>query len=429
MVYYGSICAITLYGILLLFLSIACDPGTEVAFNSMSDSTQRIIVKYANHFTVEYHENYKIVTTTASLKNWWNERSEDDVRVMVLVRKNTPIPALTGKLKNAVVIFIPVQSVAVNVQSGESFLESLELSQRLVACGGYISYNDSIRDKIKTGAISRMDYRWRDAPSLNTIKDRNAGIFFMRLSYLDDVKIIEHCRLLNIPTAPDVSWAEEDYMGRAEWIKYYALFFNEERQANNVFSRVEQNVDSIKMKVSKIPERSSAIWVYYSGGDRWVAHRNSIEARQMEDAGINNLLKNTDTSAEKKKDILSYDEVVRCGRKAKIWIIGDINSIILPQDKMYSVFDAWKTNRLYHTLKRYKPEPEAFDWPGMSVVRPDWVLADLVKIAYPAITISYDTRFIGRFDKEKIILPHQGRNSRVMGRDKFILPQKAPLKQ
>lgn len=396
-----------------LWLLLLCLNACAVSDTENNESTQyeevdnnkdyflyKVQPEYAQHFEVSYQGNYKIVKTDAT---FYPDGKQKDGKsrqdVVVLVQKGTQPPPLTGELQDAQVIHIPVETVAVNIENAECFLAELGLQDRIVAVGGAISYNDTIRQKVLHKQIGQVGYSWHQPSNLEVLLQRKPEVFFMNIANLDFAGSLEKTRKIGIPTAPIVEWAEADYLALAEWIKFFSVFFNAEQKANEVFNGIQNRVDSLKKLVATVPNKPTAIWGYYTGKDRWLVHCNNNEAQFMKDAGLINVFEDFSRPLRNSGEPISSEELLARGRNAEHWIIGDIHSAALPSANYMNTFQSWRTGKLYHNMKRSKPKANAFDWYGTAIVRPDIVLADLIKLIHPELLPAHELFFMDHFDK------------------------------
>ncbi len=354
----------------------------------------------AKHFEVTYHGNYKVVKTDATFYAGGKTESGDERKdVLVLVQKGTKPPALTGDLQHAQVIYVPVETVAVNVQHSESFLRELGLENRINAVGGLYSYDNTMRNKAMTGAIGQIGYSWHSPPNMEVLLEREPEVFLMTLASMDHTTSLEKCRQLGIPTAAVFDWAEQDYLARAEWVKFYSLFFNAEEKADSVFQNIANRIEDLKSMTSTIAESKSAMWGYYTSKSKWLMQLTSFPAQYMRDAGLENvILASTQPNADGLQS-LTTEELLTRGRKVDHWVIGDIHASPLPHEEIMSSFAAWESGQLYHNMQRVDPKTNTSDWYATAIVRPDTVLADLIKLAYPELLPGYQPVFMGMYDK------------------------------
>lgn len=396
--------------VLCFFLAFGCSPNVQKdSNNEVKDSalsseedlsfTEQVQPKYAKHFTVSYHDNYKLVHTNATFyPNGKEAESKSQADVLVLVQKGATPPPLEGDLAGAQVLYIPATSVAVNVQHSESFLRELELVDRINAIGGLYSYDASMRTKALEDEIGQIGYSWHSPPDIEVLLSRQPELFLMTLASMSHTESLEKCRQLDVPTAAVFDWAEQDYLARAEWIKFYALFFNAEAKANQVFQTIENRVKELK-QLAASTEGSSALWGYHSSKGRWVMQLESFPAQYLRDAKLDNvLLANTVADANGIQSLSTEQLLVR-GQTAAHWIIGDIHASPLPKEEIMSSFEAWNKEQLYHNMERVDPKSNSSDWYATAIARPDSVLADLISLVYPDLLPGYQPQFMGLFDK------------------------------
>ncbi|WP_422080603.1 ABC transporter substrate-binding protein [Ulvibacterium sp.] len=374
----------------------------EAKFLSTKDYfLTKVDIEYAKKFTVAYHDNYKIVRTNATFGDGDSSptESEDVKDVTVLVQNGTEPPVLKGPLQNATVIYIPVQTVGVNVQHSESYLREIGRENHINAIGGLYSYNDEMRGKALSGTIGQIGYSWHSPPNFEVLLQRKPEVFLMTLASLDHRESLDKCRQLGIPTAAVFDWAESDYLARAEWIKFYALFFNAEKEANQVFGDIKNKIEALKSLTQNVELKESALWGFYTSKQRWKMHINSIPAQYMVDAGLKNALANNTKANADGAQTLTTEELLFKGKDVQHWIIGDIHSGPLPQEDIMNNFESWRTGKLYHNMERIKPKKNTSDWYAKAIVRPDIVLEDLIKLVYPQLLPDHTPVFMGQYDK------------------------------
>ena len=374
----------------------------KISTASVKDVFQhKVAPKYAKRFTVDYRDNYKIVRTNATLFDSNAEGAESLAiqDVMLLVQKGTEPPPINDTFKNASIIYVPVETAAVNVQHSESYLREIGLENRINAIGGLYSYNNEMREKALNGTIGQIGYSWHSPPNFEVLLQRKPEVFLMTLPSLAHRESLDKCRQFGIPTATVFDWAEYDYLARAEWIKFYALFFNAEEEANQVFGAIESRINDLKALTQDIEINESALWGFYSSKQRWIMQINSIPAQYLEDAGLENALsKNTKANADGFQ-ALTTEELLLKGKEAKHWVIGDIHAAPLPQEPIMNHFVSWRKGNLYHNLERVKPKENTSDWYAKAIVRPDIVLEDLIRLVYPQLLPDHTPVFMGYYDK------------------------------
>lgn len=362
----------------------------------------KIEVHYAKNFSVSYHKNYKVVRTSATLGDWNTPggETEDVTDIMVLVQKGTTPPQLTGELANAAVISIPVnEKIATNASNLEIWLDMLALREKQVIVGGTKTYDDSVRQLVKEGKIGQLGYSWAAPPEMEVLLHRQPEIFLMVISRVGFNQSLNKIRSLGIQAAPVFDWAERDYLATAEWIKYSALFFNKEAEANRWFNEIETNVQVLKEKVASV-NHPTVLWAHYVDKGFWLSQTNNAEARLLKDAGVQNVTEDFTKPFSPVGEAFTNEQILIIGREADHWIIGNGVRTLLPDKKLLDGFKAWRNSDLYHHYKRSKPEEDVYDWFNLWPVRPDIALADLIAIFHPELMKDHETVFVDRFTKD-----------------------------
>ncbi len=390
--------------IVLIALVAACTSGIQTeqkgsALASTEDYFEnKIVVELAQHFMVSYHGNYKVVKLTGEFAR----NSDKEVRQdkLVLVQNGTPAPQLVNDLADAHVISIPVESVAVNVQHSESFLRELDLVERLVAVGGVVSYDDRVRQMAIEGKLGQVGYSWHSPPNAEVLLARNPDLFLMTYADLNHTIALDKCRELGIPTAPVFDWAEDNYLARAEWIKFYSLFFNAELKANQVFEEIKSTIADLKNRIREHNISESIMWAFYVDKGRWVVRLTTDEVLFSTEVGMRYPLADKLLPNQLGTQTVSTEELIEKASDIDHWFIGDIHSSKLPPEYIMKSFKSWRTGKLYHNMKRGKPEVNASDWYATGLTRPDYILADMVKLLYPELLPDHQLFFMDVFDKK-----------------------------
>ncbi len=363
----------------------------------------KIKIKHAKNFSVTYHGHYKVVRTSATLGDWGTPGGEtEDVKdVMVLVQRGWPVPELTGELQNATVITIPAtERIASNASNIELWIEMIGLTNKQVILGGTKTFNDSLRQLVENKTLGQVGYSWAAPPDMEILLDRKPEIFLMVISRVGFNASLNKIRKFGIQTAPVFDWAERDYLATAEWIKYCALFFNEEKKANQVFDQIEGNTKRLKnLVVDK--QKPTVLWAHFVDKGFWLAQSNNAQASLLKDAGVLNITEDFTKPFSPVGEAFTNEQLLVLGQQADHWIIGNGVRTALTNENYLNGFKAWQAGKLYHHHKRSKAEYDAYDWFNLWPVRPDIALADLVKLFHPEVMQSHDTVFFDNVVKEK----------------------------
>ena len=359
-----------------------------------------VSVRHAQGFTIERAGDLKIVRIEAPLRSWANANADVEVqRDVVILRPRGSDAEPPAALADAPIIETPVRTVAVNYGTDEAFMIELGAKDRLVAVGGTYSYQDDIREKVATGEIKQLGYSWHAPPYLDVAARLDPDVFFMSLVSLDHAPALEQARELGVSTVPVFASSERDYLGRAEWMKFYGAFLGLDAEAEALFSQIEARVEALRARVVEEGERREVLLAYYAGRDRWIATVRGPDAQLLRDAGGDNPFAEEEDVQRSEAEPISSERLLIEGADAPCWIIGDVHGALLPRERFMESFRAWREDCLWGNTRRSKPQANAFDLYEQGRVRPDLVLEDLVAILNPHL-LSKELDFFEPFEKE-----------------------------
>ncbi|MYB32565.1 MAG: ABC transporter substrate-binding protein, partial [Acidobacteria bacterium] len=153
--------------VLLLGLA-AC--GSGVSGDPGALEGEALETPWTKTFRAVERDGYRIVDIEASVVTWGGTAGGPPQRArLVLVPRGQEPPPLTGDLAGATLIPTPVQRIAVNDQAHEAMLRALGVKDRIVAVGGHNSYDDDLRQKVRSGELQRIEYGWHKPPTLDAL--------------------------------------------------------------------------------------------------------------------------------------------------------------------------------------------------------------------------------------------------------------------
>ncbi|MFZ6008985.1 MAG: ABC transporter substrate-binding protein, partial [Bacteroidota bacterium] len=197
---------------------------------------------------------------------------------------------------------------------------------------------------------------------------------------------------LHVPVVINAEYLERHPLGRAEWIKFMALFFNRQKEADSVFQAIEKNyldTRSLTENVNKKPSILSGI-VY---GDTWfLPGGQNYAAKLLKDAGCQYLWE-ADSSHGFLE--LSFESVYEKANNADLWIgVGTYKTTdeIKAADHRYERFKPFKERQIY-TYDARQGAKGGSEFLELGYLRPDIILKDLVKIGHPELLPDYTLYF------------------------------------
>jgi iron complex transport system substrate-binding protein len=339
----------------------------------------KVEFRHATQLRVTYHGHYKIARV---LTNGVGQEFE-----FVLVQRGTPIPAVA---RDAQVIAVPVMRFTLGTYRYGGSADALGLVDRLVGYGNHQHATvPSIVRRLESGELSRNF-------DLQALLRRGTEAHFNwhfpgALSRADDTY-----RRLGVPLVDMAEHLEPTPLARAEWVKFFALFFNKEVEATAVFDAIEGRYEALRQRVASAVTSHPRVLAGSPAKDGWTMHGGrNVYTRMIEDAG-GEYTWHDDTSPESGRSQHFEDALVRASN-AEVWIIGPdfsfdarlIESILT--DPRYAYIPAVANRRVYIGNVRYPGGPNP--WWDHALLTPDAELADHIRMIHPGLLPPADLHF------------------------------------
>ncbi len=343
-----------------------------------------IEIKYAKGFQIHTFEGYKTIT----LKNPWP--GTDKTFKYALVEKNGSLP--NPKSYDAVVE-VPLKRIVVTSTTHIPSLEMLGENETLVGFPSldYIS-SEKTRQRISEGKITELGKN----EDINTeILIDLAPSAVIGFAIDGNNSTFATLQKTGIPVLYNSDWTETSPLGKAEWIKFFGVLFNKEKEADSIFNSIETEYLAAKKIASETKKRPTVIsgamykdiW-YMPQGESW-------GAQFIADANGEYLWKDSKGTGSLS---LSLESVLEKGNHAEIWIgPGQFTTMdeMKNANNVYTQFAAFKTGDVYSYSSK-KGETGGVIYFELAPNRPDLVLKDLIKILHPELLPTHELYFFNK---------------------------------
>ena len=351
----------------------------------VKNPTSNISIQYAKGFTVEKQPSG--ITIIKILAPWLNS---EKIYTYALIPQEIQAKVSLNRNEYDAIISTPVEKIVLTSTTHIPALEELGLLDKLVGFPDtkYIS-SKAARKRIEAGQIQELGIN----ENLNTevvIALQPELIFGFSINGSNAV--YETIQRANIPVVYNGDWVEETPLGKAEWIKFFAPFFNKTNEANLIFTEIEASYLEAKELAAKATKRPTVVsgalykdvW-YLPGGKSWAANF-------LRDANADYLWS---TSNESGSLSLSWESVLDVAQHAEYWI-GPAQYASYDEMKSssqhYQQFDAFKNGKVFSTANT-KGETGGTLYYELAPQRPDLVLKDLIYILHPGLLPNYEPFF------------------------------------
>lgn len=356
---------------------------------------QKVQIIDAVNFSVEYFNNYKVVKVADAYDG-------APAQTYVLVQCGTPAPPAADFADDAQIINVPTGDLITLSTTQLPALSQLGLLGHLVAVdsGFYISEPDVAR-LIADGEVAEVGF----GAQINIERVLELAPD-MVMSYGFDPSTDAHPILLEagVFTALDASWREHSPLGRAEWLKFMALFYNREAQARAIYADIVERYDAVKALAAAVDAQDQPrvlLNSFLGYADAWfIPGQESYASRLIRDAGGQLLLSAPGSAVSQS---LSFEVVYEGGLDADVWLLEtfgvDTGADLLALDSRFGDFAAFKNGAVWNN-NRDENINGGNNYYESGAAYPHLVLADLLAIFHPALLPDHEFAFYKRLTSD-----------------------------
>jgi iron complex transport system substrate-binding protein len=369
--------------IVTLFALFLVSCGQQKKSDTVSLPTQ---LKYATGFSVRAEGNSKHVIINLPYPG------AEEAYHYLLVPQGEEVPAHDNQTQ---VVYTPIKKIVCTSTTHIPLLDYINETEALIGfpTTDYIS-SEKMRHRVDQGQVT----------DLGIDKGMNLEILYslkpdlvMSYSMTSDLGQLKKIKELNIPVVINAEYLEKHPLGRAEWIKFMALFFNKEKEADSVFNEIETDYNRTKQLVENVPTQPTVLSGIVYGEAWFMPAGKNYAAHLLQDAGTDYLWKDTETSGFLE---LSFESVFEKAKDADLWIgVGSFNSLneIKAADSRYSLFKPFQDKQVF-TYNARTGAKGGSEFLELGYLRPDLILKDLVKIAHPELLPDHELFFHRRLE-------------------------------
>lgn len=339
----------------------------------------KVVPENAVGFSVEYFDNYKVVTT---LRAW---PGSDQEWQYVLVQCGTPAP---DGYDGATMIEVPVAEAVVMSTAYITNLADLDLLDTLVGLDAFAyTTNETVRGMIDAGELVEIAPTGQEV-NVEMALDLEPDMIMAFSSGAPEFDL--HPALIDagLPVVLNADWMELAPLGRAEWVKFMALFYNAEARANEVYDSLAADYNAARELAATVEERPLVMSDTPYEGTWYTPGGEAFTAQLIEDAGGDYVFGDNEESGTLFLDFETvYDEAL----DADVWInvFGfGTQEDMLAADPRFGDFAAFANDNVWSHDKRGSGFNTEYYETG--TVHPHIVLQDLVAIFHPELTPDYE---------------------------------------
>ena len=360
--------------ILMLYMLISgCNPSGSNGLKYNPGSSGN--TKYAARFDLYPEEDYTLIRV---FNPWQNSKGTS--YSYVLGEKHELLP---DSLLTLPFIQTPVSRVIAMSTTHVAMISGLgEGSSIKGASGTPFIYDPDIRRRSEAGQLADVGYG--QGINYEKVVSLEPDVVFLYGVEGNVTSIAEKLGELGIQVVYCAEYLEQDPLGKAEWIRFFAPFFCREQQADVFFNRVDSSYQSLRSIISRELLKPN-VMIGLPWKDTWyVAGGRSYASRLISDAGGNYLWQGNTSDEAIPLDLESvYSKAVN----ADVWINpGVAHSIgeLLAFDERFGELEVVRQAEIYNNNARMSPGGGNDYWES-ATLRPDLILADLISVFHPEL--------------------------------------------
>ena len=354
-------------------------------------------IKHAQNMNLTYYDEKGNVVNPYEGDSWAYKIFVDAKgQKFLLKNKSQPIPKW-AEGKYDIVIDVPLENVVVMSATHIALMMPLNDDGSVISSvkgimwgSGYKWHFEEIEKGLENGSI--IDVGSTTSPDWDKIVNIFPQVVFVYPGFEGDA-IIEKCKELGITYVADAEYNESSYLGRCEWVKMFAAFYNKEEAAKKYFTRVEKRSLDVKRRTYNCDPNVLVAWgKNYRGWGVYVPKAQSYVAKGIMDFCHASYIFSDYPGTKCGK--IDYETFAERVRNADIWIIPWSTtwlSTFKEDHPGYEEFKAVKNGRLFCTSD---------DYYQLGLMKTDEVLMDLGTIIHPEAFKGRTTHFFLRYYPE-----------------------------
>ena len=356
---------------------------------SCKNEVIKVDIKHRFENNIKYANGFDIITKNGIKKLIIKSPYQNSKDVFEYQIKNKTVPKNINK--NNLIIEVPLTKIVVTSTTHIPMVELLNEEATVIGFpySKYVS-SEKTRQLIDSGNITEIGKE----NSLNTeiLLDLEPEIV-VGYSVSSADKSLTTIKKAGINVIYNGDWLEETPLGRAEWIKFFGVLFNKEKQADSIFKIIETNYLEAKKIALTAIKKPTILSGAIMSKDIWnLPAGNSFVAQFLKDANLDYLWKN---SKGKGSLSLSFESVFDKGVNADFWIAPGYFSTkeqLLNSNQIYTKFKAFENGNIY-TPSTKKGTTGGVIYYELAPTRPDLVLKDIIKITNTDLLPDYKMTF------------------------------------
>ncbi|TKV60253.1 ABC transporter substrate-binding protein [Nakamurella flava] len=338
-------------------------------------------LEHAKNFTIEYHDSYQVLTVQQPTQG-------GSPVSYVLVHCGAPTPELSGALTGATVVTTPLKSI---YSASTSHLPNFPILGILPSLTG-VGSKSLISEQDVAARAAEPDVTEFAAAGTIDAETVIAGKPDAIVTAGYDDPAYPTIAAAGIPVLADAEWLENDPLGRAEWVKYFAALTGTEEQAQQFFTTLTSDYEKIAASVPAGTTPVSAVPGQPYQGTWYVPGGGSYFNRLLKDAAGTTAWADDPSTGSISTDV---ETVLAKAGTDPVWLASTTWTTAaeaVADEPRVADFTAYQQGNVWNAAKDVTATG-GNNFYELGVARPDLVLGDLVAILHPELAPNHDFAF------------------------------------
>lgn len=365
----------------LLMLFLACRNNNPLQGTKESNAAGSKI-EFAKGFTLTTGEKGKVLTVT----NPWQHASGIEYRYLLsdTVARSHKMDDYTWVIKT------PVRKVICLSTTHIGLISFINQTQSIFGVSGeQFVVNESVRRGIDEGRV--VDVGYDEGLNYELILNKSPDLVF---AYGVGVSVTNTVRKLNelgIPVVLIGEYLEQDPLGKMEWVKAVAAFY-ELPDITPKFDSVASRYLNLSEMAAGVDKKPGVLLGLPWHGTWYVSGARSYIARLIHDAAGNYIWRDLDFNESRP---LGLEKIYEKALMADFWVNpgeARTKNEILSVDPRFDKLPPLINDRVYNNDNRLS-STGGNDFYETGVVEPDVILSDLISILHPHLLPSHTLKY------------------------------------
>ena len=283
--------------------------------------------------------------------------------------------------KDGIRIKVPIHRISLTSCTHIGFLKVLNCLESVYGiCSPEIVYNHEVFEPSDGHEV--MNTGDAMTPNVELIV-RTSPDIVMVSTYAQGDAATAKLNSVGLPVLYNNEWTETDPLARAEWIRVVGALYDRLPEADSIFADVVVAYNALKTQTEVVKKKRTIMSGNNFRGTWYMPAGQTFMGKLFKDASADYYFQN-DTSHFSIP--LGIESVIHNFRNADVWVGCPARSLaeLAQMDEKHTWFKSYKEGEVYNFAKRTTATGGNDFW-EIGVVRPDYILHDLITILYPEL--------------------------------------------